>query len=101
MRALNVSMKNIRNITVEAEDYYWSLEGNEIYTQGRNIIIGLKGTTYSRLYVDPYAHDFSIGPKSVSKAIMSARKMGWNPESNSGDIYLKSNDGEFFVQSNI
>ena len=94
-------MKNIRNIVVEGKDYYWSLDKNEIYTLGRNIIIGLKGTTYSRLYVDPYAHDFSIGPKSVSKAIRSARKIGWSPESNSGDIHLKSDDGDCFVQQSI
>jgi|GEM_PF-3643179 len=87
------AMKNIRHITVAAKNYYWSLEGNEIYSSSRKIIIGLEGTSYSRLYIDPYKHDFEIGPKSVASGILAAVSMGWDPESNSGDMHITSSDG--------
>ena len=94
-------MKNIRSITVKDKEYYWSLKGDEIYTEGRRIIIGLRGTSYSRIYVDPYAHDFQIGPRSVANAIAFARGIGWRPEDNSGDVHLNSNDGTSFEKISI
>lgn len=90
------TMKNIRHITVAAKKYYWSLEGNEIYSSNRKIVIGLEETSYSRLYIDPYQHDFEIGPKSVASGILAAIDMGWDPEANSGDMHLTSSDGVSF-----
>jgi len=93
-------MKNIRHITVASKKYYWSLEGNEIHTPNRRIVIGLEGTSYSRLYIDPYMHDFEIGPKSVASGILAAIGMGWKPESNSGDMHITSSDGVIFELHN-
>lgn len=89
-------MKHIRTITIKDKEYYWSLKGHDIYTEGRWIIIGLKGTTYSQLYINPYAHDFRIEPRSIANAISFARSIGWRPEENSGNIHLSSNNGVSF-----
>ena len=89
-------MKDQRTIIIEGKRYLWSLKRNEIYTDGRKIIVVLEGTSFSRLYINPYAHDFEIRPKSIANGIVEARKLGWNPEKNSGDIYLKSEDGNVF-----
>ena len=93
-------MKDIRYITVASKKYYWSLEGNEIHTPNRKIVIGLEGTSYSRLYIDPYMHGFEIGPRSVAAGISAAINMGWEPESNSGDMHITSSDGAHFELQN-
>lgn len=62
----------------------------------------LENTSYSRLYINPYAHDFEIRSKVVSEAITAARALGWKPEENTGDIYMVSEDGlNFELKNNL
>jgi hypothetical protein len=88
-------MKSRRIIEVDDRSYVWVLEGNEIYSSERWIIVTLLGTSYSRLYIDPYDHDFEIRPANIALAIRAARKMGWKPENNSGEISVKYHKGKF------
>jgi hypothetical protein len=94
-------MKSRRNIVVDGNSYTWTLKGNEIYTEGRSIIVTLHGTSYSRLYIDPYDHDFEIKPSCIEMAIKFARGAGWDPENNGGEIRLKYSDGEFEVINSV
>ncbi len=88
-------MKSLRKIEVDDRSYIWVLEGNEIFSSERWIIITLSGTNYSKLYIDPYNYDFEIRPANIALAIKAARKMGWKPESNSGEIRVKYHEGKF------
>ena len=90
-------MKQKRKIEVNDHSYIWVLEGNEIYTENKWIIITLEGTSYSRLYVNPYAHEFEIKPSFIEKAIKYARKNGWQPEKNSGEMRLSFNNEDYEV----
>ena len=88
-------MKSKRQIEVDGNSYIWTLKGNEIYSDNRSIIITLNGTSYSRLYLDPYEYDFEIKPSYIEKAIKYAKRVGWEPENNSGELKLRFNNGEF------
>ena len=94
-------MKTKRDIRVGANSYIWALKGNEIYSDNRWVIITLYGTSYSRLYVNPYDHDFEIKPSYIEKAIKYARDLGWEPESNSGEIRLTYSEGKFEQIKNV
>ncbi len=88
-------MKSKRTIEVDNRSYIWVLEGNEISTPERRIIVTLSGTSDSRLYINPYDHDFEIKPANIAAAIKAARKMGWRPEHNSGEIRVIYHEGTF------
>jgi hypothetical protein len=88
-------MKPKRKIEVDDQSYIWVLEGNEVFSSDRWIIVTLLGTSYSRLYIEPYDHDLEIKPANIVLAIKSARKMGWKPENNSGEIRVKYHEGKF------
>ena len=88
-------MKSRRIIEVDDRSYIWVLEGNEIFSSERWIIVTLLGTSYSRLYIDPYDYDLEIRPANIALAIKAARKMGWKPENNSGEIRVKYHEGKF------
>ena len=93
-------MKSKRKIEVDGEFYIWALEGNEVYSSNRWIIITLFGTSHSRLYIDPYEHDFEIKPSSIAMAIRTAREMGWVPEKNSGEMRVAYSNGTFRIKKN-
>lgn len=88
-------MKPKRKIEVDDQSYIWVLEGNEVFSSDRWIIVTLSGASYSRLYIEPYDHDLEIKPANIVLAIKSARKMGWEPENNSGEIRVKYHEGKF------
>lgn len=88
-------MKSKRKIKVDGELYIWALEGNDAYSSNRWIIVTLYGTSHSRLYIDPYEHDFEIKPSSIAMAIRAARKMGWVPEKNSSEMRIAYSNGTF------
>ena len=88
--------KNLRNISVDGDKYIWVLPGNEAYSLGKRISVTLEGTSFSRLYIDPYSHELEIRPGSIMQAVRTARDRGWAPERNSGDMHLRINDcGQF------
>jgi hypothetical protein len=92
-------MKPKRKITVDGKNYIWTLDGNSIYVSGKCIIVTLENTSYSRLYLDPYAYDFEIRPATIARSIKAAReKFGWNQENNSGEIKLNLENGKTFIQ---
>ena len=66
-------MKQKRTIEVDNHSFRWVLEGNEIYTENKWIIVTLKDTSYSRHYINPYAHEFEIKPSYIQKAIQYAQ----------------------------
>ena len=76
------------------------MEGNEIYSENRWIIVTLQGTSYSRLYISPYEYEFEIKPSYIAKAIAYARKNGWFPEENAGEMRLSYNNEEFQIINN-
>jgi hypothetical protein len=88
-------MKSKRTIIVDGDSYIWTLEGNEVFSSNRWIIVTLCGTSCSRLYIDPYDHDFEIRPSTIALAIRSAREMGWDPENNNGELRVKHYEGKF------
>lgn len=90
-------MKQIRKIDIEDHSYVWVLEGNEIFTSNRWIIVTLKGTSYSRLYIDPYAYEFEIKPSYIKKAVKYARSNGWVPEENRGEMRLAFKNEKFEI----
>jgi len=94
-------MKGKRNISVGGHSYIWTLKGNEIYSPENWIIVTLSGTSHSRLYVDPYDHDFEIKPSSIEEAIYFARELGWEPENNSGEIRIKYSNGKLEKIENV
>lgn len=83
--------KHLRKIIVEKQGYIWSF--NEMSHDW--IIVTLLGTSYSRLYINPFIHDFEITPKSISLAITSAIELGWHPQHNSGDMKIELMNGKF------
>ena len=87
--------KHLRKIVVEQQEYIWSLEGNNLYVAKDWITVTLVGTSYSRLYINPFIHDFEVTPKSISLAIKSAINLGWDPKNNSGDIKIELKNGKF------
>lgn len=93
-------MKQKRTIEVDNHSYIWVLDGNEIYTADKWIIVTLKGTSYSRLYINPYAYEFEIKPSYIQKAIKYARSSGWRPEENNGEMRLSFNNEEFQIIEN-
>jgi len=93
--------KNLRSISIDGNKYIWVLPGNEAYSSGKRISITLEGTNFSRLYLDPYSHELEIRPGSITQAVRTARKLGWAPERNSGDMHLHVNDGGEFERSDI
>lgn len=94
-------MKSKRTIKIKDCSYIWTLQGNEVYSENRWIIITLCNTSYSRLYIDPYDHDFEIKPSYIKQAITFARKIGWEPENNSGELRLKYSEGTFEEIKNV
>jgi hypothetical protein len=90
-------MKAKRKIEIADHTYLWTLEGNEIYTENRWIIVTLQGTSYSNLYINPYAHAFEIKPSSIKQAVLFARKNGWLPEQNSGEMRLTFINNHFQI----
>ncbi len=94
-------MKPKRKIEVDGKSYVWVLEGNEVLSSNRWIIVTLLGASYSRLYIAPYDHALEIKPANIALAIKAARKMGWEPESNSGEIRVKYLEGTFEQLNNI
>jgi hypothetical protein len=93
-------MKSKRKIEVDGERYIWTLKGNEVYSSNRWIVVTLHDTGHSRLYIDPYDHDFEIKPSSIAMAIRTARQMGWAPEKNSGDMRVEHSSGAFKIKEN-
>ena len=90
-------MKHKRKLDIESHSYIWVLEGNEIYTENKWIIVTLQGTSYSRLYINPYSHEFEIKPSFIKKAVTFARNNGWLPEDNSGEIRLTYENEQFQI----
>ena len=90
-------MKQKRKIELDNHSYIWVLEGNEIYSENKWIIVILQGTSYSRLYINPYAYEFEIKPSYIEKAIKYARNNGWLPENNNGEMRLSFNNEEFQI----
>ena len=84
-----------RKIIVEKKEYIWTLQGNDAYLATDWIIVTLVGTSYSRLYINPFIHDFEITPKSIALAIKTAKELGWKPNENSGDMKLELQDESF------
>lgn len=93
-------MKSKRKIEVDGDLYIWTLKGNEVYSSNKWIVVTLHGTSHSRLYIDPYEHDFEIKPSSIANAIRTARKMGWVPEKNSGEMRVGYSEGTFTIKEN-
>lgn len=88
-------MKAKRSIITDGKTYIWSLKGNEIYTPNRWIVVTLKGTSFSKLFINPYDYDFEIKPSFIRKAILFAREKGWRPEENRGEMRLSYSKGTF------
>ena len=86
-----------RKIIVENKEYIWTLQGNDLYLATDWIIVTLVGTSYSRLYINPFIHDFEITPKNIALAIKTAKELGWKPNENSGDMKLELIDEQFEI----
>ncbi len=84
-----------RKIIVDKNEYIWTLQGNDVYLATDWIIVTLVGTSYSRLYINLFIHDFEITPKSIALAIKTAKKLGWKPNENSGDMKLELQNSGF------
>lgn len=80
---------------MDGKSYIWTLEGNEVFSSDRWIIVTLLGTNDSRLYIDPHAYDLEIRPTNIALAIKTAREIGWIPENNSGEIRVRYHEGHF------
>jgi len=98
-KSREMSKKHIRKLHIDDKDYIWSISSNvSINYKNDYSIITLVGTNFSRLYVNHISHDFEIRPQSFVNAIRIARDLGWQPEKNSGDLYLLSKDGIEFLE---
>lgn len=90
-----------RKISVEGEEYYWTLKSNTTNAKGKehHIKVLLTRATKSILYIDPFDWNFEIRPKTIRKAILFALSNGWNPEKAKSELYIsmKDNNGEFFT----
>jgi hypothetical protein len=70
-----------RKITVNDRGFEWCIRGNDPeMSKGRHITIYLPESQGSALYIDPYAMELEIRPKTVRQAIEFAIKEGWSPE---------------------
>lgn len=87
--------KHLRKIVVEQQEYIWSLEGNNLYDANDSLIVTLEGNNYSRLYINPFIHEFEVTLQNISLAIESAINLGWDPQNNSGDMKIELKNGKF------
>lgn len=78
-----------RKIAVDDQEYIWTLEGNDLYSAEEWIIVTLADTSDSRLYISPFSHDVEVTSRNIAKAIKAARKFGWCPEENHGDLSVE------------
>ena len=88
-------MKSKRKIVVEEQEYIWTLENNDLTKPGRWITVTQTGTSWSRLYIDPYPWGLEIKPSSISKAIRRAKDLGWDPSNKTPDMRLTFKEGSF------
>ena len=87
---------NTRRITVDGVVYQWHLNSSfDIHDAW--IIIGQKGQAGRLVFLDPYHHDFMIGPRAVAEAIRFARAHGWKPTVPGKEMRLGSDGATFTV----
>jgi hypothetical protein len=88
--------RNTRKITVDGVVYQWHLNSDfEIHNAW--IIIGQKGQTGQLVFLDPYHHDFMIGPRAVAEAIRFARAHGWQATVPGKEMRLGSDGDKFAI----
>ena len=87
--------RNTRRIIVDGVEYLWHLNP-DFDLRDAWIIIGQKGQTEQLVFLDPYHHDFLIGPHAVSEAIRFVRANGWQPGVPGKEMRLGS-DGDAFT----
>ena len=86
-----------RKIVVDDEPYEWVLRDNSLSANGdRHVTVYSPSKTGQTLYVDPYAWEFDVRPKTVADAIRFALSIGWTPTSVAPPMYLGFRDTQFF-----
>ena len=90
-----------RKIIVDKKEYIWTLKGNNIYLSTSWVVVTLIGTSYSKLYINPFIHDFEINPKNIALAIKTAKELGWKPSENSGDMNIELQNKHFIKIKSI
>jgi hypothetical protein len=86
-----------RNIVVDNEPYEWVLPKNSLFADGdRHIAVYSPSATGQTLYLDPYAWEFEVRPKTIAAAVRFALGIGWTPNRPAPPLYLGFRNGEFF-----
>ena len=86
-----------RKIIVDDEPYEWVLHDNSLSASGdRHVTVYSPSKKGQTLYVDPYAWEFDVRPKTVADAIRFALSIGWTPTSVAPPMYLGFRGTQFF-----
>jgi len=85
-----------RSIIVNGDQYFWVIDGNEIYSV-THVRVHLEGSTGGILYIDPYNRDFEVRPKFIAQAIKYALGAGWDPVELKRKMYISYIDEKFCV----
>jgi|RhiMetdeSRZDD1v2_1073273.scaffolds.fasta_scaffold744297_2 hypothetical protein len=86
-----------RSIVVDNEPYEWVLRHNSLFVDSdRHIAVYSPSAKGQTLYLDPYAWEFEVRPKTIAEAIRFALSIGWTPKAVAPPLYLGFRGEQFF-----
>lgn len=89
--------KPIRQLVVDGRAFRWVLPGNALDHAELVHLTVFAEERGQELWIDPYAWELEIRPKTIAAAIRFALKNGWTPGTAGAPFRLGHRDGDFFV----